>query len=951
MSKRSMLSRSMLFHASFTRRLAAAAAIAMLAPTAPPVFAQGAAMLEEITVTARKREERLQDTPISVTALTGAMLEQRQIDTLDGIAGSTPNLEFDNATTFSGTNAAAVYLRGIGQIDFTLTTEPGVGIYVDGVYLSQSIGSVLSLVDIDAIEVLRGPQGTLFGRNTIGGAINIRSKLPDDKLHGEAEVTGGTYGRVDGRAMLNVPLADGLYAKASFASFNQKGFLDAPNQSGDLGDTGKNTGRIALRWAPGGRFEANFNADYSRQRENGVPHILTNTYIDDTFGEGMNVRRNNQDRIVHAIQNSTPFPAMTEDGEPHPLAGLRMAVPPPGFADMFNLLSQFPIGERGCFPDATVEEFANFDDQSLRQDFRQNMDGVVCPRQTTIVSNPDFGKQAITDAAAYDINDSNRANNSELDLSSDSDIWGVAMTMDYEITDDLRLKSITSYRDTESRTGYDADGTASTQNALIDEFEMNQFSQELQLSGAALDGRLQYVFGLYHFQEDGLNLDDVEFTPVRILSGAKIDNRSNAVFSQFTFDATERLSLTAGFRYTHEKKKFILDETCHELPKGAATLFDGEVVTCAPLQTVVNPKYLNRGFQASANALAGVVANPLPDGMRGMPLVAFVQPPRGLLRMSNGTVIPTVENDYICCIAITDADGNVTEVVLELDPGYRVLPLGTTTRTFDDWTPHVNLAYRWHSDLMTYFSWSQGFKSGGFVQRVFPPSTGVASFDPETANVFEGGVKWIGMDGALRVNAAGFHTQYDDLQVQVYNSVAPVTRNAAEAEINGAELEIAYLPAPGWLLNGSLGWLDAGYTDLDPEQNFDEVDMLPLTVDNDLVNTPEWSAAVGLQYTYRFAHGGELISRLDWSWKAEASKDALNYPDLYQEAFHLLDIGVSYISRDGRWIVSGFGKNVTNEDYFVSGWANGWIQQTATINLGRPSEWGLSVKYLFGDTQ
>ncbi|MGI9229036.1 MAG: TonB-dependent receptor plug domain-containing protein, partial [Gammaproteobacteria bacterium] len=178
-------------HSLLSRSFVSAVVAAAFITEPTPAVAQGGNVLEEITVTARKREESLQDTPISVTAFTGDMLEQQQIDDLDGVASSTPNLEFDYSSTFSGANAGSVYMRGIGQIDFTLTTEPGVGIYLDGVYISQSIGSVLNLVDIDTVEVLRGPQGTLFGRNTIGGAINVRSKRPDDTLHGEVEVTTG----------------------------------------------------------------------------------------------------------------------------------------------------------------------------------------------------------------------------------------------------------------------------------------------------------------------------------------------------------------------------------------------------------------------------------------------------------------------------------------------------------------------------------------------------------------------------------------------------------------------------------------------------------------------------------------------------------------------------------------------------------------------------------------
>ena len=113
-----------------------------------PIFIVSAAnaqgVLEEIVVTARKREESLQDTPISVTAFTGDTLEAQHIDNLDAIASFTPNMEFDSSSTFSGSSGAgSIFIRGIGQVDFTLTTEPGVGVYLDGVYVSTSIGSVL----------------------------------------------------------------------------------------------------------------------------------------------------------------------------------------------------------------------------------------------------------------------------------------------------------------------------------------------------------------------------------------------------------------------------------------------------------------------------------------------------------------------------------------------------------------------------------------------------------------------------------------------------------------------------------------------------------------------------------------------------------------------------------------------------------------------------------------
>ena len=130
--------------------------------------------LEEVIITARRKEEGLQNAAIAVTALTAIELENRAaVDVID-FADVAPNVNFKAGGNISGFGAAPVVtIRGVGQSDFVINTDPAVGIYTDGVYLGRSIGSVLDLVDVERVEALRGPQGTLFGRNSIGGAITV----------------------------------------------------------------------------------------------------------------------------------------------------------------------------------------------------------------------------------------------------------------------------------------------------------------------------------------------------------------------------------------------------------------------------------------------------------------------------------------------------------------------------------------------------------------------------------------------------------------------------------------------------------------------------------------------------------------------------------------------------------------------------------------------------------
>lgn len=831
-------------------------------------------LLEEVVVTARRREESLQDTPVSITAFSGEALERQHIDRLNGIGSFTPNLIFDTGATFSGANSSAsVFIRGIGQVDFTLTTEPGVGIYLDGVYLSQTIGGVLDLVDIENVEVLRGPQGTLFGRNTIGGAINVTSKKPDNTFHGSAQVTTGRFSRIDARGSLNIPLSDTLFFRASAATFNRDGFVEAPNtpDGDDLGDVDQDIALFALRFVPNDRFTADLTVDYSTQNESGVPSVLVGVFDGASLGF-----------IGSLADPSSPFFVPP----PGPL-------PPPSFLDLHNILATVPLGQQGCLPPSP-------------------MTPPFCP--PGIVPNPVFGQPTLGQADVIDIENDELRNLSTLGLTSETDTWGVGLTLDYDL-EWAGIKSITSFRNMEAFTAFDIDAALPTIGDLVDDFDVDQFTQELQLSGVGMEGRLNWLVGLYYATEEGTNLDDVQFTPVRILSGAQIDNDSSAGFAQFTFDVSDQLSLTAGIRYTDETKRFIVPDDCFPMPKGPATLFDGTVVTCTQLQTVIDPRFLNAGFLTFVNAPV------FPDMM--------------------------VPGARVCCLPISDAAGNVVGLIRGLEAGDEVVPRGTVKRSFDDWTPHLNLAYKWNDDLLTYLSYSEGFKSGGFVQRVFPPKVEVPSFEPETAQVYEFGFKWLGAGDRLMLNGAVFHTDYQDLQIEVNDGIAPVTRNAAEADIDGFELELTAIPAVGWLIQAGIGYLDAEYTSLDPSENF-TTDLLSLSESTELVNTPEWSGNLGIQFALDLG-GGQLITRADWSYVDDHFKDALNFPQLHQDGYSLFDAYITYVSARDDWEVSLFGKNLSDERYIVSGFANGLTQGRVSANLGRPREWGLSFKYRFGE--
>ena len=237
---------------------------------------------ESVVVTARRREENLQDVPISVTAFSGETLRELGVRDLRGISYATPNMEFSYAGNGSGGgNFAQIFLRGVGQPDFIITKDPGVGVYVDNVYFARAPGSVLELLDVERVEVLRGPQGTLFGKNTIGGAVQVVTKRPTGQFGGEAQLGLGRFGRVDGSASLDFPIVegklagrvaglartqDGYYRRLAYLEGNASEFgADVSRENGN--DTGREAGRVALLWTPSKTVGLLFSADMVNERQ------------------------------------------------------------------------------------------------------------------------------------------------------------------------------------------------------------------------------------------------------------------------------------------------------------------------------------------------------------------------------------------------------------------------------------------------------------------------------------------------------------------------------------------------------------------------------------------------------------------------------------------------------------------------------------------------------------
>ncbi len=458
----------------------------VLAQDPPPPVPDSVTPLPEIVVTARNRGESVQDVPLAISAFSGRDLEARQIATTDQLGYITPNLSFNSSGAFAGTKSAAqVFIRGVGQLDYLPVKDPGVAVYVDGIYMARSVGTVMDILDLDRVEVLRGPQGTLFGRNAVGGAVALHSRRPDDRTRRSIRAEFGSDRMTNITAVLSGPVTDALFAGLSTAYRKRDGYVTRVHDGLDMGDDDGRSARGTLVWQPGGGIAVFAAADYSRRRENGAPTVSGGVNDRQAFGAFGNA-------LLPGCAAISINPEYPVEGPP--------SRPPPGTGTG---------GAPGCYgPDSFAGEYA--------------AEGTF----------PAF---------------------------ADLDSWGGSIEVTWSRLGWATLRSLTGYRALDMETSRDADNTPANILSTQDLLDHAQISQELQLSGLAMDDRVHWQAGLYLFREEGYQRAAVIVPPGALHSGGDYDNTSRAAFAQVTGEVTEALSITLGGRYTRDRKEVTPD--------------------------------------------------------------------------------------------------------------------------------------------------------------------------------------------------------------------------------------------------------------------------------------------------------------------------------------------------------------------------------------------------------
>ncbi len=859
-------------------RAAMIAALMQVAPaiaqTAPPAVDPAAgAGIQEIVVTAQKRSENVQSVPIAISAFTAASLKERAVGSLAQLSSLAPNVNLDAGTPFSGSpSVLSAFIRGIGSDDFAFNIDPGVGIYVDGVFLARSVGANQDLLDVDRVEILKGPQGTLFGRNTIGGAISIVTRTPGKTFRFVGDVTTGRYNLLQVRGSADIPLTPDLSASITFGVKTRDGYVkripypsplanNGPSylafpssgyssSSSEGGDNNRNL-RGKLYWNNGGAMRVTLEGDYTREDSTGLPNTLLATY----------------EKLPGNFAGTTNLPGTAFD--PTGQTGFN-------FAGLYN----FCIG-------ANAAQIAARNAAALcgvRGTQYNNSLHLPALAGINVDGNPandvlPFDNRFITG----NIDTSYATGNSFSNLNN----WGLGATVDVDVAPTVAIKSITAYRSLHWRSGVDADG--SPLDILQLSFQENQwqFSQELQLTGSALDKKVNFALGAYYFKEKGGIHDYVTIDEglLQVDGPNALETENYATFGQLDVRPNEWIGVTLGGRYTHENKSF----TGGQMELNG---FNYKLFNCADASGNVTP---NGPF------------------------------PLAPITCAQGLSFPDPSNPV------------------------QVYPPGLNTKKFNNFSPKIGIQLHPAERIMVYGSWSKGYKTGGWTTRLTNPQLNVPDFNEEKATTYEVGVKSTLLDRKLQLNAAAFTTDYNGIQLNFEDGNSPTIENAGTARIKGFEIEAVAAPVSGLTINANVGYIDARYTSVLPGVlllSSPNSYQAGTYVGAPLPKTPNWKINVSPRYEFTLPGGASLVLIADWTHTTSIWNNALRTYALRRPTSDMVNASVMFRPAEGNWSLALGGTNLTNTRYVTTGNEN----VAAGVIFGtynRPVEWyaRLGVKF------
>lgn len=660
---------------------------AAFAQDASPSDSPSASDDTAIIVTARRRDEKLVDVPVSITALSSEKLERAQITDATSLGQNVPSL----SVTYAGGNRTSVAysIRGQRTQETQILTDPPVGLYFAEVNQPRTMGLGSSFYDLGGIQVLKGVQGTLFGRNMTGGAVLIEPAHPTDKLEGSIKAGIGNYEQRTLEAMVNLPLGDIGALRVAGRMNRRDGYMIDMTNGRDYNDEHSDAFRVSLKLTPAAGIENLTIFDYIKTNEHGSGLV----------------------------------------GDFYKIGGAT------GAYSLINAAWAGAFGGTPNTPGNTIPNSPSFGSFAGRAVFRRVTDlGAIVAAQTAVrnSSNPyRIVGYGIGQGGAFDLNP---VGGRVLPFERVEN-YGFANKTTVELADNLQLKNVFGYRKIKQAILNDLDGTPAPLITAQQGKDIQVISEELQLSGKALDNRLDFVTGLYYFREKGsdtnISMQFPEltvafdprpgaFTSNNLLGGGQGSGAatSYAAYGGFTYALSDTFKFSAGLRYTHDNREIVNRPVKGSGPSGANGYLDACSFNPTPIAGVPNPPLA-----------------PAPD-----------------------------------CSVRTSNSWNAV--------------------TYD-----ATLAYQPNVNTNIYAAFRKGFRAGAYSLRATNYQALVPA-DPEYVYEYEVGLKnsaYIG-GGRLTTSAALFYQDYRNVQKQVpvvtAAGVGTQILNVAKQGITGGELEM-----------------------------------------------------------------------------------------------------------------------------------------------------------------
>ena len=701
---------------------------------ASPAGAETETGVTDIIVTAQRREESLQDVPLSIVAISRETIKNNDITEASRLEQLAPGLRLGR----SGADPRPA-IRGIYTESIQGNADPRIAFYIDEIYQSRTSMTSVPFVDLERVEVQKGPQGTLFGRNSYGGNIAISTAKPSDRLEGGVSLLYGSYNRIMGDAYINLPISESLAVRFAGVYEKRDGFIKSVTAPGfaDMDDKNQFYLRGSLRWAPvGGKVEVILRASH---------------WSDDSKGSGTF----NSKAIGQFID-----PALV--------------TAPGGTLNVGGATFTFPNGYNGRTFQGQFYPFATF------------RDGLV---DTTINGVPlDLGYPVLGPyKVLHDAPSTQRIKSTQL-----------SMVINYDISDSVRLRSITGYNNFDAVRGTDNDGTPANYGYGYFLTKDKAFSQELQIQSRS-NSPFQYTLGAYYLNDE---------VPDAFL-GVRTRNYSTAAALAGT-PGTGNYPLYFGSNFTVYPSSgggvVNLPPTAYITPN-ASDAFN-------PLSWAKNVSYALYG-QASYTFNEKLT---LTGGLR-------YTIDKKDLRSALSTPSLALGGGYLVYQPTTDFN-RTCDGVTAADPSSTATPAAVasalTTRcgqnTFKYFTYRLAVDYKVNEDVMLYASYSTGKHSGGFSYSPISNTAGqpLPPYGTESVEAFEAGLKGTFFDRRLQFNLAAFYNKYSDLQVQtsfpnplVPNSVITLLSNGAKSKAPGIDFSIIAFPMPKLRMNLAINYLHA----------------------------------------------------------------------------------------------------------------------------------------------